>query len=229
MVIVGGSSSRYYRCGDAHKRGTCANRLPLREAIISEALFREIRRQLVNPAGLAYAREQIAKRIGDATRSRDADRKRLSDEVAGIGAKLEKLVDLVLATDGAPGALLERMRELEAKKAATSAELARLTAAKPDALPLPSPSEIEAAVFDLETHIREAPVEAREALRRYLRDGRVMLTPQEDGTYLAEAELLPMMVIEAAELKSKKPRNHLDSEASPAADQEGRIQQSLRG
>jgi site-specific DNA recombinase len=43
MIISGGSSRRYYNCGDAKKRGTCKNKLALREDIAKDRILGALR------------------------------------------------------------------------------------------------------------------------------------------------------------------------------------------
>jgi len=50
-------------------------------------------------------------------------------------------------------------------------------------------------VLDLHRLAKEAPVEAREALRAIFKDGRIVMHPQADGTYLARTEILPLVLI----------------------------------
>jgi site-specific DNA recombinase len=49
MVIFGGSSQRYYRCGDLHKRGICQNRLPVQERFIRKALLAALTEHVSSP------------------------------------------------------------------------------------------------------------------------------------------------------------------------------------
>ena len=57
---------------------------------------------------------------------------------------------------------------------------------------MPTEDEIMAYVVDVETCIKDDPTSAREALRRLLLDGRLMMHPQADGSWRWESAVLPM-------------------------------------
>ena len=57
---------------------------------------------------------------------------------------------------------------------------------------LPSPEAIMVAATDIATNCTRDPVETRERLRGILGDGRILLEPQADGTYMARFNLLPL-------------------------------------
>ncbi len=57
---------------------------------------------------------------------------------------------------------------------------------------LPSPEAMMVAATDIATNCTKDPVGTRERLRGVLRDGRVVLLPQPDGTYMARFSLLPL-------------------------------------
>lgn len=42
MQITGGSSQRYYRCVSNRKRGTCSNRLSVRERLTRQRILRAV-------------------------------------------------------------------------------------------------------------------------------------------------------------------------------------------
>ena len=46
------------------------------------------------------------------------------------------------------------------------------------------------------------PIEVREALRRYFVDGRIVLTPTAEGTYVAEGRFLPLVALSDPEMNS---------------------------
>ena len=54
--------------------------------------------------------------------------------------------------------------------------------------------EVRDAVLDLERHLGGDVLRGREALRRFLKDGRVELEPRSDKTYIARTEMLPLML-----------------------------------
>ncbi|HMJ56988.1 MAG TPA: recombinase zinc beta ribbon domain-containing protein, partial [Polyangiaceae bacterium] len=50
MTIHAGTSARYYRCSDQKKRGTCANRLALREDVARRRILGAVRERYSSPA-----------------------------------------------------------------------------------------------------------------------------------------------------------------------------------
>jgi hypothetical protein len=97
--------------------------------------------------------------------------------------------------------------DLEAQVAVETRAIAALEAARQEPIRLPSPSEIEARVLDLHRLAKESPVEAREALRAIFKDGRIVMHPQADGTYIARTEILPLVLV--------APRNQKPRQAGP--------------
>jgi hypothetical protein len=72
MQITGGSTQRYYRCVANRKRGTCTNRLSVREGLTRTRVFAAVSEALATPKGIAYVRQRLAERVGSL--SRDAGR-----------------------------------------------------------------------------------------------------------------------------------------------------------
>ncbi len=64
-------------------------------------------------------------------------------------------------------------------------------------LHLPSPAEVEERVLDLHRLARTAPAEARQVLGTVFGDGMIKMLPQQDGSYLAKTEILPLLLIAA--------------------------------
>ncbi|PKL56034.1 MAG: hypothetical protein CVV35_06710 [Methanomicrobiales archaeon HGW-Methanomicrobiales-6] len=69
--------------------------------------------------------------------------------------------------------------------------------------------EILERVLDVEARITDDPTTAREAIRRMLLDGKIVMHPEADGSYRAESVIFPLRLP-----KSRKPRNQKVSEAS---------------
>ncbi len=59
-------------------------------------------------------------------------------------------------------------------------------------------------VFDLRAVLAADPTRARDALRQLFNDGVVVLEPQDDGSYVAKSEVLPLMILPTT--KSRKPQ-----------------------
>lgn len=206
MVIMGGSNDRYYRCGDVHKRGTCSNRLSVRESVIRKIIFDELERVLASDLGVTYARRRLAEKLGELSRSVNQERTRVKKQIAKIEKQLDQLVAFVRENTGEGAALVpvrESLAALQTQREGLQLELETLAnrAARP--VVIPTPEEVRAVVFDLKKLLGTDPVRAREALRRFLKNGTIVLDPQEDNTYLAKGELLPLMVIPARKAKPR--------------------------
>lgn len=74
---------------------------------------------------------------------------------------------------------------------------------------LPTVDEILERVLDVEARISDDPTTAREAIRRMLLDGKIVMQPEPDSSYRAESVIFPLRLP-----KSRKPRNPKGSEAS---------------
>jgi hypothetical protein len=70
--------------------------------------------------------------------------------------------------------------EAQATSEEEAIEAIRREATEP--IHLRSPREIELFVADLDAELAQDPLRARELLRRVLKDGRIVLEPQADGT-----------------------------------------------
>jgi hypothetical protein len=58
-----------------------------------------------------------------------------------------------------------------------------------------APDDVLARATELDRTLQRDPHRAREALRRLFVDGKVVMTPLEDGSYEARATLLPLVAL----------------------------------
>jgi hypothetical protein len=73
---------------------------------------------------------------------------------------------------------------------------------------LPSPEEILRRGRRLHDLFYGKPLRAREALRRYFKEGRIVMKPQPDRTYVAESAYFPLLVLaEMATPDTPQPRS----------------------
>ena len=204
LMIVGGTSARYYRCGDAHKRGTCANRAPLREDVAATLLMGALREALLDTGGIHYVRRRYAAKVAEIERDRMSASRQAAADLAEAEAQVRRLVRFVGSTDDdaalqpVRSELAEANRRLERLRAAAAA----LTSPR-KAIELPSPDEIKAAVFDLEARMRSSATTAREALRKTFRDGIVTVHPLPDGAFELRGEIVPFAL--PVVLRAEKP------------------------
>jgi DNA invertase Pin-like site-specific DNA recombinase len=193
MQIAGGSAAMYYRCANNVKRGTCKNKLSVREDVARQSILAELRHRLTSDQGIAHARKRIAERLGDLSRQQGVATRRYKQRVADLAQQIEQLVDAV-AQGHRSGAILARLERLErehieAQQALAEAERATLTP-----IDLPSPDRLLELAFDLEPRLRDDVTKGRELLRRIFRNGTISLVPQ-DGFYIAKSEVLPLMLL----------------------------------
>lgn len=195
FVIYGGSNgSRYYRCADSLKRGTCDVRASFREDMARDLVLQAIRDQLGSPWGMAYARKLVAEHLGGQGAARERARSDRRARLERAEARISKLVGDI--ADGLPWKTVEgKLKDLEAQVADERQALADLERQEQIPVRLPSPKEVEQRVFDLYANLAADPAEGREALRRLFKDGKVYVRQDTDGVLLAQAELLPLAIV----------------------------------
>jgi hypothetical protein len=193
MVICGGSSQRYYRCGDLTKRGICENRMPVQERYVRRAMLDALNEHIASPWAVAYVRKRFVETIGDTVRGNEEELRKLRNRLERIERRLRGFVDMW--ADGDHGrevrsAWDDAKTEAEWVRAAISAFEG--VAAGP--IHLPTPAEVEDRIMNLHRLCETSPIEAREIFRRVF-DGRITMQPQPDGAYLAKTEILPLLLI----------------------------------
>jgi len=207
MVIAGGSPTRYYRCSDAQKRGTCANRLAVREDIVTRRMLEALRDRVGGPWALAFIRKRVAELLGEGSRTLNAELKARRDRLARSEASIRELISMMIEGDRSPR--VRQMRDdLEAHADAEKRAIEGLVASAQEPIRLPSPAEVEARLVDLERLVTASPTEAREALRQLFSDGAIRLDPQADATYIARTEILPLVLLGPG---SAKPRSGIQA------------------
>ena len=209
MVIVGGSTTRYYRCGDAHKRRTCPNRASIKEPVVSARLLAAIHGSLATPEGIAYVRERLAERLGTKAHEVRVELDERRERLVRTRQRIDRLTDLI--ADGERSeALLQKLRDLEGQARDEQATMATLAAQVSEAPRLPSAEQMLERVFDLPARLAQDPLRGREELRRYFRCGAVRLQPQPDGAWIARAELLPLAAFVGLNAQRPDPEASLD-------------------
>ncbi|MFI5298978.1 MAG: recombinase family protein [Polyangiales bacterium] len=217
MQQIGGSSVRYYRCADAHKRGTCANRASIQEPIVAAVLFEEIRSALISIGGEHYARARLAEQSEEGSRARESQRRRSEGNVARLEGEIARLVRFITSTDdeatlaSVRTAMGEKQRDLE-----RSRREAAEASAPSVSVSIPQPEDVLRTVFDLEERLRGNATAAREVLRQSFERGRVDLHPEPDGAYRIEAVIFPLVAAHrlVRRVERRKPRPTESDEAS---------------
>ncbi len=192
MQIAANSTAHYYRCSANKKRGTCSNRLTVKEHIARECILQAIGDALWNPAALVHIRERVADKLGELSRALDAELAERRERLARHEQRIRNVAMMQIDGDRSPY-LADMRRDFEAQAVTERAAIAELEARAVMPLRLPSPQELaEDRILVLDA-LRDAEGDdvpaAREQLRRLLKGGSIVLTP-ETGVYVARAELL---------------------------------------
>jgi DNA invertase Pin-like site-specific DNA recombinase len=197
MAIHGGTAAggKYYRCSAASDRGTCANRLSVREDAARSSFVGLVRARLFAPEVLADVHETARAFLVEAAESAQSDLPDRRARLARVEAKIARVVDAI--ADGASAALGAKLRGLEEEARAERLAIAAAEAAC-GLHELPSAEELVAIASSIDVAIDGADVPAaREALRGLLVDGAILATPRGDR-YVLDAGLMPAALVGAA-------------------------------
>lgn len=194
MTIHAGTSARYYRCSDAKKRGTCSNRLALREDVAKRRLLDALGERFRSPASLAYLRKKLAQRLGEISREATGE---LAERKARLARTEERIAGLVtFITQGDQSEYVRKaLVDLEAQAKTEKTAIAELVAQAAKPIELPSADAVIAKSFDLERIIEKDPLRGREALKRLFAGGVIAVYPQPEGHYTAESRLFPLALV----------------------------------
>lgn len=181
MQVMGGSADRYYRCVANRKRGTCSNRLSVREGITRTRILAAVSEALATPKAIAYVRQRLAERAGSL--SRDAGR-----ELAERSARLERTEErirgiILMQAEGDRSPMVAQMRaDLEAQAAQERSAIAGLRTVAAAPIRLPPIDLLTERVLSLRA-LTESPdlQSARTALRSYFKNGTITMTPEPHG------------------------------------------------
>jgi site-specific DNA recombinase len=201
MVVYGGR----YRCSHNRQRGTCDNRLMVREDLARDRLLAALRERLLSPSGIAHARKRLAERLGELSKGSTA-------EVAERRARLRRTEDRIrglvafIAEGDTSKYIRMTLTDLEAQADGEKAAIAEIERQARQPVRLPSPDVLIDRVFYLQRRLAADPRVGREELRRLFEGGRVRLEPDAEGTfYWARTGLLPMVLLAAGAEKEKRP------------------------
>lgn len=143
MVLVGGSSAKYYGCNDNKKRGphVCPNKLTVREDVTREAILDELRDALLSKRGIDFLRECIAKELAAQGRDIRSEYEELEKSHARTQARIAGFVDFVANGDTSP-AVRTALKDPEEQARVEKAALQELEASAKRPVRLPTPDEI---------------------------------------------------------------------------------------
>jgi hypothetical protein len=133
MTIFGGTrTAKRYRCAHQVQRGTCDNALSVREDVARRSIVDCVKARLLRPEGLAFVRQELARRMGELNRGLDAELKERRARLARTEDKIRGLVEFI-ATGDRSDYVVSTMRDLEAhakREKAAIAELVRQAASR---------------------------------------------------------------------------------------------------
>jgi site-specific DNA recombinase len=192
MIITGGSSARYYRCGDHKKRGNCPNKLSVKEEIARTCIFNAIRNHFSSAAAVDFVRHEIADELGKMNRELAAALKHHGELLARTETRIGGLIEFISRGDQSDY-IRQTLVDLEAqaKVEKNAIEALKRQAAKP--IQLPSPEELMDVAYNLEKLALADPALGREELRKMFDQGHIVLLPQPDGYYLAKSKIFPLV------------------------------------
>lgn len=201
MSIIGGSSARYYRCTDSHKRKTCPTCHPLREDHISGAIIALVKQRISAPAAIAYLAEALKRRSDSQTQRLEQEAKPLETSLRQVTRKVDNLVSSLASGELSGVALAPVQKALEAAENQRRTLQARLDAMTATAEETEVPTvrnlteRAQQLVNNLDELLRTEPTEAREALRKFFFDGKIYMYPTDDGGWRAETRFVPTILL----------------------------------
>lgn len=196
MIISFGTSATYYSCGAMRKRGTCVNRVMLREDAVRAQVLQAVRDSLFSPQAIAFLRKRIADHIRTASTANSTKLNEVSERLNRNMQRIQGLVKFVAEGDDSKF-VRETLRDLEAHVRSDEAASEQLKRLQRTAVVLPTPDHLLARARDLDAVFAANPTRAREMLRGVFEHGRIVMHPQDDGSYVARAGFMPLSAIGA--------------------------------
>ena len=189
----GGTGQRYYRCQASVKKGTCANRLSVRESVAKECVLGAIRGILSDERVVELARRRVAQRLADFSASFRAQAGEHGSRLRATEAKIANLVRQ-LEAGLASASIVQRLGDLERDAAQQRQLLAETEAASAAPPGLPTPHHVAESLLDLEARIQIDVARGREGLRRFLKGEPIRCMP-DGSSYVAYAQVLPFPLL----------------------------------
>ncbi len=99
MSISAGSNAAYYRCQGNRTKGTCPNRVSVREDIVRRKVIQGIQDYMLSDEGVAQFRKRIAEELRDYSRNLEARRKERVERLARTEEKIRGLIEFIATGD----------------------------------------------------------------------------------------------------------------------------------
>jgi site-specific DNA recombinase len=191
---IGGVPRRYYRCDAQRKRGTCENRLSVKETVARDCVLAAVKQKLSSPRAAAYIRKQLEQRIRSFKTGQVGEREMHEAELRRTEGEIRNLLANLAQTQQSAYAVTF-LSELEARATEHKEAIAALQERGQRPPPIPRVDELAKRVLDLDEVLGADINAGREALRRLFKGGTIELRPGTDGVYTAHAEALPMVLL----------------------------------
>ncbi len=202
MVICGGSSTKYYRCADASKRGTCDNHVSLREDVARARILGTLKARLTSEEGINYLRKRIAQSLNKLSGEANAELEERHARLTRTENRIARLVQFI-ADGNQSDAVRSALKDLEAQARADKTAVKALRAQASLPIELPGIDAIVERALDIQTIVDADPTRAREELGRWFDGGHIKVTPQPGDFYIAEAKFLPLMMLGSRNTKAE--------------------------
>jgi len=157
---------------------------------VREKVMAAMRNSLTGPA-LAYLLKRAEQRVAERETEQPTEQKKAEARVSELRRKAERLV-MFLAEGNTSSTVAAMLTETEAAIRQAEVDPAAVRTRAEDEVTLPSPEAIMLAATDISINCTKDPVGMRERFRGVLRDGKVFMEPQADGTFMARFKLLPL-------------------------------------
>ena len=211
LMIYGGTSARYYKCGTRHRKGVCDNDITIREDVARKAILGRIREHLVTPDGVAHIRKQVTEYLRDYSKTLDDEMKERRERLARTDQRIKGLVGFIADGDRSES-VVSALRDLEAAAKSERAAIDRLAQAAKEPLRLPSIEEVVGMAKDLEARAAQDPIGARAQLQRWHKGGTIRVGRDKAGQIVAQGELLSLVILSERMPETSKHPSPSDSD-----------------
>lgn len=143
---------------------------------------------------VAYARKKATEMLATMSRTQGAEVKEQRKQLDKVKVQIEKLIDFIADGEDSP-AIRDRLKTLEAEAKVVRRRVKVLERETTTPIALPTPDEMTSLVFDLDRRLMADVSRGREELRRLFRGGQIRLNPQPGGFYVAQSEILPLVLL----------------------------------
>jgi site-specific DNA recombinase len=206
LTIVGGSSSRYYRCTTSRSDTKCANARHIKEGVARTRILDAIHARLASRDGKKHVREAIAKILASQANDLDTRIKERRERITKTGDQIAEMVEFVKRGERSE-TIGSSLREMESYLRAEKATLSKLIDEQAKPTRLPTVEDVARLAFDLDKRLAQDIEAGRAQLIRWLRTGSLRVSQANDGTVSAKGALNLRAVL--ADAENSKPAEQL--------------------